>query len=245
MQLLGLWGARPRLQAARRRLPALPWRPLGAGAIETEAVRRRVDLQIARIEVGTLAKSLRPHAGDPLHQPAGSRRHRQDAHASAATGERSASAASRSSSRSRSSTSARSASRRPKDLPAGGQPADREGRATSAREARDAYRRYRCDLRHRGPLSARGPAAAQDHLGRDAASLQRDADRRVCAADGGTPAHRRASIAAIEARRDFWLAAIGPARRRRGGGVAAAMSSEATKQWPRRAALAAINTTGD
>ena len=57
-------------------------------------------------------------------------------------------------------------------------------------EARDAYRVYRSDLRHRRPLPARGPAAAQDHLGRNAASLQRDADRRVFAARRGAPAHR-------------------------------------------------------
>jgi len=37
-------------------LPALPRRPKSAPAVEAEAVRRRVDLQIARIEVDTLAK---------------------------------------------------------------------------------------------------------------------------------------------------------------------------------------------
>jgi outer membrane protein TolC len=37
-------------------LPGLPRRPRSLPAIETEAVRRRVDLQIARIEVDTLAK---------------------------------------------------------------------------------------------------------------------------------------------------------------------------------------------
>jgi outer membrane protein TolC len=38
-------------------LPALPRRPLSLPAVEVDAVRRRVDLQIARIEVDTLAKS--------------------------------------------------------------------------------------------------------------------------------------------------------------------------------------------
>lgn len=38
-------------------LPALPRRPQALPAVEAEAVRRRVDLQIARIEVDTLAKS--------------------------------------------------------------------------------------------------------------------------------------------------------------------------------------------
>jgi outer membrane protein TolC len=38
-------------------LPALPRRPQTLPAVETEAIRRRVDLQIARIDVETLAKS--------------------------------------------------------------------------------------------------------------------------------------------------------------------------------------------
>ena len=37
--------------------PSLPARPQALPAIETEAIRRRVDLQIARIEADTLAKS--------------------------------------------------------------------------------------------------------------------------------------------------------------------------------------------
>jgi outer membrane protein TolC len=38
-------------------LPALPRRPRSLPAVETAAIRRRVDLQIARIEADTLAKS--------------------------------------------------------------------------------------------------------------------------------------------------------------------------------------------
>jgi outer membrane protein TolC len=53
---LGLWGGDIgfRLPGA---LPALPKRPKSLPTIEVEAVRRRVDLQIARIEVDALAKS--------------------------------------------------------------------------------------------------------------------------------------------------------------------------------------------
>jgi outer membrane protein TolC len=53
---MGLWGAdlNFRLPAA---LPALPRRPLTMPAIEVEAVARRVDLQIKRIELVALAKS--------------------------------------------------------------------------------------------------------------------------------------------------------------------------------------------
>ena len=45
-------------------------------------------------------------------------------------------------------------------------------------------------LRYRQAVSARRASLAQDHLGRDAASLQRHADRRVRAAHRGAPAHR-------------------------------------------------------
>lgn len=53
---MGLWGAdlNFRLPAA---LPVLPRRPLTLPAIEVEAVARRVDLQIKRIELVALAKS--------------------------------------------------------------------------------------------------------------------------------------------------------------------------------------------
>ena len=44
-------------------------------------------------------------------------------------------------------------------------------------------------LRYRPPLPARGIAAAQDHRGRNAASLQRDADRCVFAFERDAPAH--------------------------------------------------------
>ena len=63
---------------------------------------------------------------------------------------------------------ARAAGRR--DLPAGVQPADRKGRQRPLGSARR-LSRLSLDLRHRQPLSARGAAAAQDHLRGDAAAL--------------------------------------------------------------------------
>lgn len=56
IRLMGLWGQDVdfRLPSA---LPALPGRALAMPAIEADAVRRRVDLQIARIELEALAKS--------------------------------------------------------------------------------------------------------------------------------------------------------------------------------------------
>jgi outer membrane protein TolC len=56
VRMLGLWGRDLafRLPGA---LPGLPRRALALPAIETEAVRRRVDLQIARLELQALAKS--------------------------------------------------------------------------------------------------------------------------------------------------------------------------------------------
>lgn len=56
-RLLGLWddGLDFRLPA---RLPALPARPRAWAGIETDAVAHRLDLQIARMELAALAKSL-------------------------------------------------------------------------------------------------------------------------------------------------------------------------------------------
>jgi outer membrane protein TolC len=53
---LGLWGSDVRLKLPDA-LPALPRQPRNLPAIEAEAVRRRLDLQIARIEADALAKS--------------------------------------------------------------------------------------------------------------------------------------------------------------------------------------------
>jgi outer membrane protein TolC len=55
-RLLGLWGndLNFRLPAA---LPALPRRPRVLPAVEVEAVARRIDLQVARIEIAALAKT--------------------------------------------------------------------------------------------------------------------------------------------------------------------------------------------
>ena len=53
---LGLWGSDLGFKLPQT-LPVLPQRPKSLPMIEVEAVRRRVDLQIARIEVDALAKS--------------------------------------------------------------------------------------------------------------------------------------------------------------------------------------------
>jgi len=53
---LGLWGSDLAFTLPKS-LPALPKRPRTLPAVEQEAVSRRVDLQIARIELATLAKS--------------------------------------------------------------------------------------------------------------------------------------------------------------------------------------------
>jgi outer membrane protein TolC len=56
IRLLGLWGSDLKLKLPNA-LPALPRRPQALAAIEVEAVRRRVDLQIARVELNVLARS--------------------------------------------------------------------------------------------------------------------------------------------------------------------------------------------
>ena len=55
-RLLGLWGVDANLKLPGT-LAALPRRPLALPDIEVEAIRRRVDLQIARIEVDVMARS--------------------------------------------------------------------------------------------------------------------------------------------------------------------------------------------
>ena len=56
IRLLGLWGTDLNFKLASA-LPPLPARPRALPAVETEAIRRRVDLKIARIEADALAKS--------------------------------------------------------------------------------------------------------------------------------------------------------------------------------------------
>jgi outer membrane protein TolC len=58
VRTLGVWGSDLSFRLPNT-LPALPQRLCSLRAIESEAVRRRVDLQIARIEVDALAKSYR------------------------------------------------------------------------------------------------------------------------------------------------------------------------------------------
>jgi outer membrane protein TolC len=56
VRALGLWGNDLKFTLPKS-LPALPKRPLALPAVEQQAIRRRVDLQIARIELDTLAKA--------------------------------------------------------------------------------------------------------------------------------------------------------------------------------------------
>ena len=53
---LGLWGSDLAFTLPKS-LPTLPQRPRTLAAVEQEAIRRRIDLKIARIELETLAKS--------------------------------------------------------------------------------------------------------------------------------------------------------------------------------------------
>ncbi len=56
VRLMGLWGNDLNFVISKS-LPPLPQRPYSAPVVEVEAIRRRVDLQIARIELDALAKS--------------------------------------------------------------------------------------------------------------------------------------------------------------------------------------------
>src|SRR5229473_1375814 len=57
IRLLGLWDGDLGIRLPGK-LPPLPQRPLSLPGIEVDAVEHRIDLQIARIELGALAKSL-------------------------------------------------------------------------------------------------------------------------------------------------------------------------------------------
>jgi outer membrane protein TolC len=57
IRLLGLWDGDIGIRLPPK-LPRLPPRPLSLPRIEVDAVEHRIDLQIARIELGALAKSL-------------------------------------------------------------------------------------------------------------------------------------------------------------------------------------------
>jgi len=57
IRLLGLWDGDIGIRLPQK-LPILPRRPMSLPRIEVDAVEHRIDLQIARIEMGALAKSL-------------------------------------------------------------------------------------------------------------------------------------------------------------------------------------------
>lgn len=57
IRLLGLWDGDIGIRLPQK-LPALPRQPLSLPRIEVDAVAHRIDLQIARIELGALARSL-------------------------------------------------------------------------------------------------------------------------------------------------------------------------------------------
>ncbi|MBY0611223.1 MAG: TolC family protein [Beijerinckiaceae bacterium] len=56
-RLMGLWGESIAFTVPSA-LPSLPRRPLASASIEMEAVKRRVDLQMARVELETTGKAL-------------------------------------------------------------------------------------------------------------------------------------------------------------------------------------------
>lgn len=58
IRTLGLWGENLEKMKEPSRLPPLPARLASQADVETEALRRRIDLQIARLELGALAQSM-------------------------------------------------------------------------------------------------------------------------------------------------------------------------------------------
>src|SRR5712671_4802301 len=76
IRLLGLWDGDLGFRLPQK-LPALPRRPHSLPRIEVDAVAHRIDLQIARMKLVALAKSL-DHGGDPFRHAFGRRRHRPE-----------------------------------------------------------------------------------------------------------------------------------------------------------------------
>ena len=75
-RLMGLWDGDLDFRLPDQ-LPALPRRPRSLPSIEVDAVGHRLDLQIARMELAALAKSLDLDRGDPLRDAARPRRDRR------------------------------------------------------------------------------------------------------------------------------------------------------------------------
>ncbi len=185
-RVLGLWGKDTGVRLPSR-LPALPGRIQAARDLEGTAMRKRVDLQIARADLDVLAKKLgltqaTRFVNDvdllverPMTAPATS--------PSAPTGtarwngRASASGRWRSSSRSRYSTSGSRRSR-PPSRPISPPPiAGRESGQCTLRSARS-LSRLPWLTRDRAALPDADPAPAQDDPGRIPAAVQRHVDRR-------------------------------------------------------------------
>ena len=184
-------GQRSRFQAAGGACRRCRKRPRALPAVEVEArapPRRSAD----RAHRGRGARQvLRADQSDALHQSAGSGRHRpnttREPGGRTVTERRFRS----SSSRCRSSISARCGCGRPSEtyMQAVNRLTEKGGR-TSARRRATPIEPIARPTTSRATTGA-SPAAAQDHLRRDAAALQRHADRRVRAAGRSAPAHRR------------------------------------------------------
>jgi len=178
---LGLWGNEIEFKLPQM-LPAVPQRPMSLPAVEVDAVRRRVDLQIVRIEVDTLAKSYGLTNATRfinLLDVAGVSRTQREAGGARGTG----------------------------------------GGVEVRSEARDAYAAYRSTydiaVRYRDQALPLRQTITEETLLRygamqiDVFTLLTEARQRLAV-----------NIAAIEAQRDFWLAATNLGAAVAGGGVA-------------------------
>ena len=232
IRALGLWGGDLDFRLPVAAAAAAARAPQRCRQSRSRRCARRVDLQIARIEARRAGEVLRADPGHALHQSARGRRHRQDQAASA----RPASV-----SRERGFEvefqiplfdfgEVRVRAGRA-DLHAGGQPADREGgqrplggaRRLSQSIARPTtspahYRREVLPLRK---IISDETLLRYNAMQIDVFALLAEARQRIAA-----------TIAAIEAQREFWLAEHRSRRRRRSAAASPARGQRAIATTP-------------
>ena len=199
-------GATISISGCRAHWPPLPPRPRSLAYVETEAVRRRVDLQIARIEVDTLAKSygltqatrfvnLLDRRGQVSHDKSRETAPRTSATAAARSRIPGAAVRFRRSARARGRA----------HLHARGQPPDRQGGHRALASARRLSQLSRRATTSRRITSARCCRCARS------SRTKRCCATTPCRSTCSRCSRRRASAlpqppAAIDAQRDFWLA---------------------------------------
>ena len=199
-RLLGLWGTNL-ASVLPNTLPPLPDHARGLGAIEQQAMERRVDLAVARLEAEALARSFgltRKTHSSMCSTPVPSPRHKRTK-----ASDRLTAAASTLPSRCPFTISAKRACARPSSA-ISKRSTTREKAVDARSEAREAFGAYKASYtiaaQYRRGAAAQKTISSETELQFNA--MQVDAFALLEAAR----AKAEAQVASIEARRNFWLA---------------------------------------